>query len=232
MAIKSNADLTTQNTTVIASQTAPDTITPTTLAAHLKDVIDSMINQIDQLINGTALTTIINNAVSAALTGITLNGLPGQFAVALGSEYNYSDSLVNARRQIKLLNENDNGCFDNGGNYNGGKYIVPVGGFTGKFEITDLDIEAVTPPNTNQTYTIEINEYDAVGVHSAVLASTTVTIPSAAAAGDLLAVVSVQSASATFAAGRIISADIKNSTAVSTAGVIKIKSMLFNNLAV
>jgi hypothetical protein len=232
LTILNQADLTTENNSVVVSQTAPDTITPTTLGGLLQDIIDSMINQIDQIVNGSTLTTIINNAVSTALTGQTLNGIPGQFAVTLGDELTYSDAALTTRRQIKFLNESANGAFDNGGNFFGGKYVVPTGGFTGKFELTDIEIQALYPPNTDQTYTIEINEYNSSGVFQSTLATTSFEILIGALAGDIIPANSIITASATWAAGRIICVDIKNSTPVSTAGIATIKSMMFNNLSI
>lgn len=67
MSVKNTATLTTDNATIIGSQIAPDTITPTTDAGQRQDVIDSMMNKSDQVVDslGTTLTQFVLDLINA-----------------------------------------------------------------------------------------------------------------------------------------------------------------------
>lgn len=234
MAIKSQADLTSDNSSQILSAVVPDSITNITVGGILQDIIDSMINQNDLLVNGVPLSTYVNNLISIALstTGI-VNGLVGQFSVSLAVPQAKKLATLTEFQAVVLLNESENGCFDNGNNFHGSTYIAPPGGFTGKFQITDCELEnLVNPTTTDDVYEVAINKYDSAGVLLSTLVSKTATITTGMAANTKVYVPDMTTASVTIAAGEKVRADIRRSTgAVTGTGVININSLMFNNHA-
>ena len=75
MSAKSKAVLTTENVTIMTSQTSPDTITPTTLGVMIQDIIDSMYNTVDGItISGAPIATYIQSLITQIVaTANTVN---------------------------------------------------------------------------------------------------------------------------------------------------------------
>lgn len=172
MAEKSVADLTTDNTNDIGSQTAPDSITPTIDAARRKDIIDSQWNKTDGIrcqfasipaaytgivaagtvgnfATGDELNDIIFKIMdrTSALQDLIEGGVQGkinEFLAMITTDTNQAvltttgnTSYVSAA-VVKLVNDADNGGFDNGNNWLVSKYTVPAGVTAAKFSASAL----------------------------------------------------------------------------------------------
>jgi len=150
MSQKTTAQLLIDNNAVVTSQTAPESITPTTLGALLLDMIESMYNREDDapLVMPACFTGIVAPGDSAnklfqALLDKTcfiqtqvqggVQGLPGEFLANITSDTNQNIKLEAADlgtivASVKFPNDKDNGSFDNGNNFLIHKFVVPTGG--------------------------------------------------------------------------------------------------------
>ena len=171
MASKTVAELTTENNASIVGASAPDFITPTTLGTMIQDLIDSMYNKEDDpapatsdgvtvqsmavpdvfdgiVDNGDTLTQwlqAIANRIDILNETMAIQGTPGCF---LAHKTDSTRQLVGCAAgglatNLICANDETDGGFDNGNNWGTFSYVVPVGGFTGRFVLSDIEIELI-----------------------------------------------------------------------------------------
>lgn len=175
------------------------------------------------------IQVILDNICNLQSTNMP-QGNPGQFAARIDSDFSFvSPALTGLDTDgiglnVPILNDSTNGCFDNGNNYNGARYIVPTGGFTGKFAVQDFIVEETS--GNIRAFCYKIVRYNSLGVFTSVLEYGSVTI----GAGLTKLVPGLTTAATVFSAGEQIALIIHNTTVQD--GEWKIKELMFHNLAV
>jgi hypothetical protein len=261
MAVKDRATLHADVLADISSATAPDSITPTIDGANRDDIIDSCWNKIDDPApSNAAAVTVSGLVIPSCITGATngdtvadfiqeiinllcqldssmaIQGVAGQFLAtiptAVGQTFRVNNTLGVDVANLLVPNDVDDGGFDNGNNYDTASYLTPAAGFTGRFMLSNVEIELVDNISGSGTANLEFClQVNGVDVGSAVIATFALT---GMAVGTLKYATTIVypafgAAAQAFNPGDIVTIRVSAQSATTGDAVLRVNNATFSN---